>query len=177
VVMATMGGVGGGSASAPSNTAVCQPVHFPDSISVTKNCTPGASLVAQSGVVEVEVGVGGTVMNGSSGSLTLSNVAVYDCVNGTFAAPGPGTCPTVSPSSCSGTLRTLSTISSIAAGSSASWSDSYFPSVAPSCGPYSFNDQVLVSGSCSSNLCTCPTVQNVANQTCPLCPGPTCTTP
>jgi hypothetical protein len=65
--------------------------------------------------------------------------------------------------------------STINAGSSSPWSDTYFPSVAPTCNPYNFTDQVLVTGSCTSNFCPCPTVENIANQTCPLCPGPLCT--
>ena len=173
IVTATMGGAGGGSASAQSNTATCNPQFFPDSVTISKNCSPGASLVVSSTtppVVEVKVGVDGVVTNGSSGGLTLTNVTVHDCVNGTFAAPGPGTCPTVAASSCTGTLRTLPTIGSVS--STAPWSDAYFPSVAPSGAPFNFSDQVLVSASCTSQFCTCSTVQNVANKTCPLCPGP-----
>jgi len=180
VVTATMAGVGGGSAMAQSNTATCLPRHFPDSISITKTCSPGASLVAQSGLVAVEVGVSGTVTNGSS-SLPLSNVREFDCVNGTFGmlSTDANGCPVVPANyqnTCSGTLRTPTnpTTSSLSAGGSQAWSDSYFPSVPPSCGPYNFNDQVLVEASCTSQFCVCPTVVNVASQTCPLCPGPTC---
>src|SRR5206468_6726503 len=133
--------------TAQSNTATCTPPSFPDRISVTKNCNPGASLVAQNGLVAVEVGVSGTVTNGSSNNLTLSNVTVYDCVNGTFAMPGSGKCPTVDPNSCTtngGTLRTVKTISSLTTTTPQGYTDTYFPSVAPSCGPFNFNDQVLV---------------------------------
>ena len=168
-----MGGVGGGSATAQSNTAICPSQKFPDTISITKNCTPGASLVALDGLVAVQVGVDGVVTNGST-QLPLSGVTVYDCVNGTFASPGSGNCPTVLPSSCSGTLRTLPSLGTIAASGTAPWTDTYNPSVAPTCGPFNFDDQVLVDAKCTSQFCTCTEVQNVANQTCPLCPGPTC---
>ncbi len=172
VVTATMAGAGGGSPTAQSNTATCNPKHFSPGITITKNCTPGASLVASGGVVAVQVGVDGTVTNTSGGGLSLSNVAVYDCVNGTFGMPGTGSCPTVDPSTCSGTLRNRNTYTSITANGTAAWSDTYNPSVAPSGAPFNFSDQVLVSASCNSTFCTCSTVQNVANQTCPLCPGP-----
>jgi hypothetical protein len=172
VVTAVMGGVGGGSATAQSNTATCPSQKFSDTVSISKNCTPGASLVALNGLVAVQVGVEGVVTNGSS-QLSLSSVKVYDCVNGTFGM-GTGECPTVSPNSCTGTLRTLSSLGSIAPSGTAPWSDTYNPSVAPTCGPYNFSDQVLVDAQCTSQFCTCPEPQNVANQTCPLCPGPTC---
>ena len=172
VVTAVMGGVGGGSATAQSNTATCPSQKFSDTVSISKNCTPGASLVALNGLVAVQVGVEGVVTNGSS-QLSLSSVKVYDCVNGTFGM-GTGECPTVSPNSCTGTLRTLSSLGSIAPSGTAPWSDTYNPSVAPTCGPYNFSDQVLVDAQCTSQFCTCPEPQIVANQTCPLCPGPTC---
>src|SRR5262249_32963391 len=43
IVTAQMGGTGGGSATAQSNTATCNPITFSDSISITKLCDPGAS--------------------------------------------------------------------------------------------------------------------------------------
>ena len=172
VITAAMGGAGGGSATAQSNTATCPSQKFSDTISISKNCSPGASLVALNGLVAVQVGVDGVVTNGSP-RLPLSSVTVFDCVNGTFGMAS-GTCPIVSPSSCTGTLRTVSSGGSIAEGGTASWSDTYNPSVAPTCGPFNFEDQVLVDAKCTSQFCTCAEVQNVANQTCPLCPGPTC---
>lgn len=183
IITASMSGSGGGSATAQSNTATCNALTFPASVTISKSCgntdvSNGAALVAQDGLVAVKVGVSGTVKNASA-DLPLSSVTVYDCVGGTFAAPGSDTCPTVAPSSCSGTLISSVTTepsSSIAPSGSSGWSDTYFPSVAPSCGPYNFDDQVLVTASCTSQFCDCPTVQNVANATCPLCPGPDCPT-
>ncbi len=186
IVTATMSGSGGGSATAQSNTATCAPITFPSSVSITKNCgipdgISGAVLVATGGKVSVEVGVSGTVTNGSS-TLPLSSVNVYDCVGADFALQQadpdhPGCFLPINTGSCAtngGTLRTVSTGGSLDASGTSSWSDSYFPSVAPSCGPYNFDDQVLVQASCASSFCDCANVQNVQNQTCPLCPGPTC---
>jgi hypothetical protein len=183
-VTATMGGTGGGSASATSPTATCLPLSFQSAVSITKKCDPGATLVAKNNVVEVEVDVSGNVTNNDLGSLPLSNVTVEDCVGGTFATiPAPtqtNPCPTVADNTCSGSLVTKVTTepsSTITAGNSSAWSDTYFPSVAPACGPFNFSDQVLVTAQCTSKFCTCPTVQNIANTTCPLCPGPTCPPP
>jgi hypothetical protein len=184
-----MAGAGGGSASATSNTAKCASLSFSTGITITKSCSSpatgvpgGAFLVAQNGVVEVEVGVSGTVTNSDTGGLPLSSVTVYDCVGGGFAAiPPPSStnpCPTVSPNTCTGTLRSTVTYpasSTINASNSSAWGDTYFPSVAPTCGPYNFTDQVLVSASCTSKFCACSTVQNESQvATCPLCPGPMC---
>ena len=174
VITATMGGTGGGSASGQSNTATCNPLSFSDQVSITKDCTPGASLVAKGGFVAVQVDVSGNVTATTTGGLSLSGGTVYDCVGGTFALPGSGSCPTVLPSSCTGTLRTAGTFGSLSNGGTTPWSDTYNPSVAPTCGPYNFNDQVLVDATCSSAFCSCPEVQNVASKTCPLCPGPNC---
>lgn len=181
-VTATMAGAGGGSASATSNTATCNPLSFSTGITITKNCgnttiPGGVILVAQSGLVAVKEGVSGTVA--VTGQFPLSNVTVYDCVGASFA-PLSGTCPTTALTSCAangGTLRSTITgppSTPINAGGSSAWSDTYFPGVAPTCNPYNFNDQVLVTASCTSPFCPCPTVENVANKTCPLCPGPTC---
>ena len=181
VVTATMSGLGGGTATAQSSTATCPPQTLPDSITITKTCTPGASLVAQNGLVAVQVGVSGLVTNGST-TLHLSSVSEFDCINGTFGmlSTDPVTgCPIVPnnfPATCSGTLKspTTPTPTTLNPSQSQGWSDSYFPSVAPSCGPFNFNDQVLVLGSCTSQFCQCAKVANVASAACPLCPGPTC---
>lgn len=180
VVHATMGGAGGGSASADSNTATCNALSFNTGVSITKNCDPGATLVAKNGLVAVQVTVDGVVTNNNAGGLPLTNVTVYDCGGASFAPLSNTSCPTTDPTSCTtngGTLRTLpglGTIQATTGNNTAPWSDTYNPSVAPSCGPYNFNDQVLVKGTCSSGFCACPTVENVKNQTCPLCPGPNC---
>ena len=175
IITASMGGSGGGSATAQSNTATCTPLSFNTGVTISKSCTPGATLVQNAGLVAVSVAVGGTVMNTSSGSLPLSNVAVYDCVGASFSTPTGNVANDIA--SCAankGTLRTVSTGGSLAASGTEPWSDTYFPSVAPTCGPYNFSDQVLVTASCASEFCQSPTVEAVANQTCPLCPGPNC---
>lgn len=175
VITASMGGVGGGSATAQSNTAICTPLSFSDSISITKKCDPGATLVASNGVVAVQVAVDGVVTNGSTGSLPLTNVSVYDCVGASFATlTGNVATDIASCKSNGGTLRTVSTGGTLAGSGTAGWTDTYFPSVAPTCGPYNFTDQVLVTAACSSAFCQSPVVENVASATCPLCPGPTC---
>jgi hypothetical protein len=186
IVHALMGGSGGGSASADSNTATCNPLSFNTGITISKDCTPGARLVAvgtNPTVLEVQVSVGGTVTNTSSGSLTLSNVQFYDCVGASFNALS-GTCASTTTASCAtngGTLRGPFNLANLGASGTAtdheSWSDSYFPSVVPACGNTSlgFSDQVLVQAQCTSQFCGCPTVENVASKTCPLCPGPSCT--
>jgi hypothetical protein len=188
VIHAAMAGAGGGSASADSLAATCPTVSFSTGITISKNCTSpasgipaGAGLVVQSNLVAVEVGVGGTVTN--SGQLPLSSVTVYDCVGASFSIPGgTASCPIYDTSTCGtngGTLRTSVSYPSstgIIAGGTSSWGDAYFPSVAPTCGPYNFTDQVLVKGSCTGPFCgSCTTLENVSQPaTCPLCPGPSC---
>jgi hypothetical protein len=181
VVTATMAGGGGGSATAQSPTAQCLNISFSSAVSITKSCTPGATLVAKSNLVAVEVQVGGTVTNGDAGGLDLTNVTVEECIGGTFATIPPATalnpCPTIADITCSGTLVSTVTTepsSTVSVGTPSAWSDTYFPTVAPSC-PFTFNDQVLVTATCASKFCACPTVQNVASASCPLCPaGGTC---
>lgn len=188
VVHATMGGSGGGSASADSNTANCLSLSFQTGVTISKSCSPGASLVAANGVVEVQVGVGGTVTNTNGGNLSLSSVDVYDCVGASFSGLGTGCLtPTdinTAKASCAangGTLRTVSTGGTIlgtSGNNTAPWTDTYNPSVAPACGPYDFTDQALVTATCTSGFCQCA---NVANESlsvdCPLCPGPSCPAP
>ena len=177
VVHATMGGSGGGSASGDSNTATCTALTFTTGITITKSCTTGATLVpvgSPATALEVQVGVGGTVTNNSTGNLSLSGVKVYDCVGASFS----GMPPNVDPASCTtngGTLRSQN-LSDLAAGNNEAWSDTYLPSVVPACGTnYGFTDQALVTASCTSNFCASPTVQNISQPaTCPLCPGPSC---
>ncbi len=171
VITATMAGVGGGSATAKSNTANCPANSLSTMIDVSKDCKPGTTLVSQSGLVAVQVGVSGTVTN--SGQAPL-DVTIYDCYGATFGVPGAGTCPTVDPNSCTvngGTLTTVATVSGLAPGASKNYSDTYLPSAVPSGAPFNFSDQVLAVGTCAGTFCTCPTVSNVANQTCPLCPA------
>jgi hypothetical protein len=180
-VTATMAG-DAGSATATSNTATCSPLTFSTGITISKNCgntdvPGGVALVSQNNQVVVKEGVSGTVQ--VTGSFDLTNVTVYDCVGASFTVAS-GTCPSTTLSSCQangGTLRSSVTSppsTTINAGGSSNWSDTYFPSIAPTCGPYNFSDQVLVTGSCSGAFCPCATVENVANKTCALCPGPTC---
>src|SRR6266852_7276241 len=175
-IHAVMGGAGGGTASADSNVATCNSVTLSTGITISKSCTPGATLVpvGTPPVLEVQVAVGGTVTNNSSTGLTLSNVTVYDCVGGSFGMLS-GNCPTVLPSTCSGTLRTVTTSLGdlTTSGATEPWSDTYFPSVPPACGTNdNFSDQVLVKATCSSSFCACPTVENVSSPAnCPLCPN------
>jgi hypothetical protein len=175
IVNATMGGSGGGSASAQSNTATCQTLSFKSGINITKSCSPGATLVAKSGLVAVQVGVGGTVSASADDQFTLTNVTVYDCVGGSWTTANPD--PTVA-ANCTGTIQKLTGLSDLAPGGTDPWSDSYFPTVAPTCGPYNFTDTAVVTATCNSNFCPGgkgTTVQNISNAAiCPLCPGPTC---
>jgi hypothetical protein len=182
VVHATMGGSGGGSASGDSNPATCNALSFSTGITISKSCTTGATLVpvgTPATALEVQVGVGGTVTNNSTGNLSLTSLKVYDCVGASFS----GTPPNIDTASCAangGKLRGPFSLSDLGASGSAtdheSWSDTYLPSVVPACGTnYGFSDQALVTAACTSNFCSNTTVQNISQvATCPLCPGPSC---
>src|SRR5262249_51471291 len=78
LVTATMGGTGGGSATAQSDTAQCLAIHCSNSVTITKVCDPGASLEAKNGLVAVVVDVSGTVTNPSD-TVALSNITVHNC--------------------------------------------------------------------------------------------------
>jgi hypothetical protein len=173
-VTATMGS-GGSTTSAQSNTAMCKPLFLSDAISATKSCT--TTLVPQSNLLVVQVDPSGTVTNTSS-NVSLSNINVYDCRGGSFAAPttttgsdGVTTCSTVDPTTCSpGTLTLVKTISSLAAGFSSPYDDKYDPSSPGSGSTGIFTDTVLAIGQCTSKFCVCPTVAATQNASCPLCP-------
>jgi hypothetical protein len=167
VVTATMSGLGGGSATATSNTAACPTVTLSDSITVSKTCD--TSLVSSSCGLTVQVGASGMVNN--TGQLSLSNVTVSDCRGGTFTTMGdPSTC------TAPGGAVTVATFSSLAAGASQSYTDTFTPTSLPSdatsnvCPNGTFSDTVLVKGTCTSAFCATPTVFNEATASCPLCP-------
>ena len=176
IITASMGGVGGGTATAQSSTAHCTALSFNTGITIIKNCSPGATLDDQTvpGKIVVKVGVGGTVTNNNQGNLGLSSIQVYDCLGGSWVGSVPNIDPT-NKSSCTGTITGPFSLSDLPAGDSEAWSETYFPSAAPTCGPYNFSDQALVVGSCTSQFCKTSSVENISDsKTCPLCPGPTC---
>ena len=174
IITASMGGVGGGTATAQSNTAHCTALSFNTGISISKSCSPGATLEVSNSKVVVKVGVNGTVTNNNDGNLGLSSIQVYDCVGGSWVGTVPNIDPTKS-TSCTGTITGPFSLSNLSAGVGEAWSESYYPSVAPTCGPYNFSDQALVVASCTSAFCKTSSVENISDSTtCPLCPGPTC---
>jgi len=164
-----MSGLGGGSATATSNTAACPTVTLSPNIGISKTCD--TSLVSSTCGLTVQVSASGTVNN--TGQLSLSNVNVYDCRGGTFTTMGdPNTC------TAPGGAVTVTPPSpfSLAVGGSQAYTDTYTPTSLPSdatsnvCPNGTFSDTVLVTGACTSVFCATPTVFNEATASCPLCP-------
>jgi hypothetical protein len=147
---------GGAKTVTDTTTATCSG-SVSSSISISKLCDPGTTLVVDGGKVVVQVGVKGTVTNNGQSRLTNITLADNPDANITF------TQTTIDP------------------GQSANWSATYEPAALPSDGTFNFADTIRVTAATAaigpnptpppSGTCPDPNDLACAGKTCPLCPS------
>jgi hypothetical protein len=147
---------GGARTVTASNTASCSG-SVSSSISISKTCDPGVTLVVEGGKLVVKVGVKGDVTNGGQSRLTNITLADNPAATITF------TQTTIDP------------------GQSAPWSATYEPAALPGDGTFNFADTIRVTAATAAigpnptppPMSTCPDPNDLAcaGATCPLCPS------
>jgi hypothetical protein len=144
---------GGAQTVTDTTTAPCQG-HVESSISITKACVPGATLVDTGDSVVVEVGVSGQVTN--NGPATLTGITLADNPAATITFDG---------------------VTPLGPGQSRNWSATYRPAAVPSDGTCNFADTIRVTAA-TPDIGTvtpavgCPDPNDLAcaGANCQLCP-------
>jgi hypothetical protein len=157
VALAEAAAVPGGARTVTDTTTAPCTGHAESSISITKDCIPGASLLDIGNQLVVQVGVSGTVMN--TGPVSLSNIVLADNPAATITFDG---------------------VTPLGPGQSRNWSATYQPADVPGDGTCNFADVIRVTaatpaiGNPPPPAVGCPDPNDLAcaGASCQLCPSP-----
>ena len=157
VALAQAAPVPGGAQTVTDTTTAPCTGHAESSITITKDCIPGASLLDIGNQLVVQVGVSGTVTN--TGPVSLSNIVLADNPAATITFDG---------------------VTPLAPGQSRNWSATYQPADVPGDGTCNFADVIRVTAATPAIGATpppavgCPDPNDLAchGASCQLCPSP-----